>query len=349
MKRWLAPLAEGFGCAVKLREGLYRRGWVQPRRLRQPVISVGNLSVGGTGKTPIVILIAEILLKNGLQPSILTRGYCRQSKGLLMIEPRGQRQPDARQFGDESALMGRRLPNVPILVSANRFHSGLLAEERFGVMAHLLDDGFQHWALARNLDLVLIDCTQPPSKDALLPAGRLREPVSALRRAHGVILTRTELADSSEAERLVQQVNPTAVVFHSAVRITDVIDAASGKSNPVTALQGRPVLAFCGLGNAGSFFASLRRWSFNLAGEIAFRDHHVYSHRDMAEIFRLAEKRGAAACVTTEKDFMNLQRVALEPGCLPIFYCVIQAQIREAKEFEEMLLGAIRRGVERNL
>ncbi len=349
MNRWLRPLAPEFGCAVKLRERLYRRGWITTRRLQRPVISVGNLSVGGTGKTPIVILIAEILLKNGLRPSILTRGYRRQSRGAMVIEPGDDRQVDARQFGDEGALMGRKLPRVPILISANRFHSGIQAEERFGVNVHILDDGFQHWALARDVDLVVIDSTQLPSKDALLPAGRLREPISALRRASGIILTRTELADPRPAEQLAHEANPSSPLFHSTTELTQLIEAASGKSHHPSFFNRKTVFAFCGLGNAGSFFASLRRWNFSLAGEKAFPDHHVYSRFDISEIGRVAAGSGAEACVTTEKDFMNLPPAAGDQSPLPIFYCTIRAQIREETEFEEMLLMAARYGKEQNL
>ncbi len=342
MNRWLTPLATGFGGAVKLREQAYSGGWMRARRLKRPVISVGNLTVGGTGKTPIVVLVAELLIKNGLRPSILTRGYGRRSHALMTIEPADRRQADPRQVGDEPALMAQKLPETPILVSRERFCAGTIAEEMFGVNAHILDDGFQHWALARDLDIVLMDLTQPLGNDALLPAGRLREPISALRRAGALLLTRAELTDGLPAERLARQMNPVAPIFHSTLKLAALSEVATKRVLAPSALEGKPVFAFCGLGNPTSFFASLHHWGFKVAGQKTFRDHHIYSERGLMAVSRMAVEAKAEACVTTEKDAMNFPGGAAERSPLPIFCCAIRAEVREAACFEGLLLRVAR-------
>ncbi len=276
MNRILSPLAVGFKLGIILRRAAYRRGWFETHRLNRPVVSVGNLTVGGTGKTPLVAFIARRLLRRGWKPAILTRGYGRRpSSEIIWLEPRLRRAPSAREVGDEPALLARTVPEVPIVVGVDRTKSGRLAEERFDVDVHLLDDGFQHAALARDIDLVLLDVTQDFSDGALLPVGRLREPCSALERAHVVVLTRIELGDPRPLENRVAEINPQARIFHAATRLCGLVDLESGRALAAEALQGKPVFAFCGIGNPKAFTADLRRWGFSVVAGLAFRDHHV--------------------------------------------------------------------------
>ncbi|HEV2248093.1 MAG TPA: tetraacyldisaccharide 4'-kinase, partial [Terriglobia bacterium] len=231
MNRSLLPLAALYGLGARLRRRAFERGWLKPRRLSRPVISVGNLTVGGSGKTPLVALVCEILLRHGYKPAILTRGYRRERAAeLIALEPQSQTAPDARTVGDEPALLARILPQVPIVVCADRFRAGQFAEERFGVDVHILDDGFQHLSLARDVDLVAIDVTQNVLHDAVLPAGRLREPVGALSRADLVVLTRTEIRNAASIERQVRQVNASAPIFACETRLQSLIEAQSGKA-----------------------------------------------------------------------------------------------------------------------
>jgi tetraacyldisaccharide 4'-kinase len=342
MNRSLMPLAGLYGAGARLRRKAFQQGWLKSRRLTRPVISVGNLTIGGSGKTPLVAQVAEILLRNGHKPAILTRGYRRErGPDLIALEPKPKRNPDARTAGDEPALLARALPQVPIVICANRFRAGRLAEERFGVDVHILDDGFQHLALERDVDLVTVDVTQDVLHDAVLPAGRLREPVSALARADVIVLTRVEIQDPGPTEKLVKEINSSAPIFRCGTGLRGLIDAGSGDAIEAATYRGRPVCAFCAIGNPLAFFSNLRRWGFNPVAEVAFRDHHVYTTEDVQRMNRAAREKGAGAFLTTEKDLMNLQP-QLEFR-LPVLACAIRAEISEAEKFEQVLLAGIER------
>jgi tetraacyldisaccharide 4'-kinase len=336
----LTPLALGFRLGVALRGTAYRHGWCKTRRLNRPVVSVGNLTIGGAGKTPLVRFIAERLLSRGWNPSILTRGYGRaRGAEMVVLEPGPERRVDARQAGDEPALLAQALPKVPIVICANRFQAGHVAEERFAVDVHLLDDGFQHRALARDADIVVLDVTQEFSDWALLPAGRLREPCSALERAHLAVLTRTELGDAPALEERVRRINPRASVFLSTTALRGFVDAQSGGPFPVQDLRGEPLCAFCGIGNPGAFFADVPHWGFSVVAKEVFPDHHFYSPSDFQRLAARAREAGATALLTTEKDVANFP-----PGwsCeIPVAVCVSEIEIREAEAFEDALLGRL--------
>jgi len=337
---FLKPLSAVFGAGVTLRHAAYRHGWLKTRRLHRPVISVGNLSVGGTGKTPLVILIAKTLLASGHRPCILTRGYRRRrGKRLIVLEPGAGRRADPREVGDEPALLARALPDVAIIVCRNRFRAGLLAERRFQPTVYLLDDGFQHLALARDLDIVLLDVTRPPSDLALLPAGRAREPFRALRRAHWVILTRAEVGEAAEWQARIQALHPCPRVLRCSTTLAGLVEAGSGRLEPQANLRSKKVAAFCGVGNSAAFFADLRLWGFEVAAESIFRDHHVYSRRDLKRLSALAQLAGSDAFLTTEKDLMNLPADWKAP--LPLYACCIGMEIEEKMEFEPALRAAL--------
>jgi len=336
----LEPLSSIFLKAVKLRQAAYRRGWVKTRRLNRPVISVGNLSVGGTGKTPMAILMARSLLAGGHRPCILTRGYGRRGgHGPIVLDPDSGLIFDPRKVGDEPAALSRALPNVPIIVSADRFRAGKIGEQDFRATVHLLDDGFQHLALHRDLDVVLLDVTRSRSDLTVLPAGRLREPFSALQRARWVILTRTELGDASELKTRVQTVNPQVRIFRSSNKFTGLVEARSRSAEPVEDVLRRKIWAFCGIGNPAAFFADLRTWGFQVAGERVFPDHHVYGRPDLNNISALSRSLGAEAILTTEKDLMNLPPDWNAP--VPLFACCIESEIEEKAAFEQELLAAV--------
>ncbi len=331
------PLAGLFRIGVALRHAGYNHGWLKSRRLCRPVVSVGNLTVGGTGKTPLVANIAKMLLRNGLKPSILTRGYGRRNNaGLIVIKPGEGDKVRAQEVGDEPALLSRMLPEIPIVLSADRFRAGQLAEAQFHVDAHILDDGFQHLALARNLDLVVLDATQPISNWRLLPAGRQREPLSALRRAQMVVITRTDSADPKDLEELVTKVSPHTRVFRSQTVLRGWTDAWSGEPVALAKIQVQKLAAFCGIGNPKAFFADLRRWGLDLVAEDAFPDHHVYTEGEIQQLTANARKNGATALLTTQKDAVKFSR-DWKPQ-LPILSCEIEAQILNAGEFERALM-----------
>jgi tetraacyldisaccharide 4'-kinase len=326
---------------MTFRDSAYARGWLKTRRLDRPVVCVGNLSVGGTGKTPLVMLIAQFLSQRGWNPAILTRGYGRRGGArTVVLAPDTGRSPDPREVGDEPALLARALPQVPIIVCADRYRGGRRAEDCFHVGAHLLDDGFQHRALERDVDVVALDTTQELSDQALLPVGRLREPPAALGRAHLVVLTRVELGDPQPLERQVRRINPHAGIFHATTRLCELVDVHTGRTYPPSAFQGEPVEAFCGIGNPRAFFADLREWGFSVTGEHSFRDHYVYAVADREALKALARRSHAAALVTTEKDAMNLRPLNRATE-MPILACVIRTEVLEQRAFEEALLARL--------
>ena len=334
---WL-PFCAAFRLGVALRHAGYERGWLKTRRLARPVVSVGNLTMGGTGKTPLVACIANLLLRRGWKPSILTRGYGRASEEPMIVLPPGTRRcPDAREIGDEPALLGHLLPQVPLVICADRFRGGQAAEERFAVDAHILDDGFQHLSLARDVDVVALDATQPLSDRLLLPAGRQREPLSALRRAHMVVITRTECADPKPLEALVLKIHPAARIFHCRTELVGWIDVANGETVPTEQVRAQRAAAFCAIGNPQAFFADLRRWGFSLIAEDAFPDHHVYTGEEIERLVEDARRKGASALLTTRKDAVKFSLAGAPP--LPILAGEIQAQISAAEDFERTLLG----------
>jgi tetraacyldisaccharide 4'-kinase len=272
------PLAHIFGVGVWARNALYDRDMLPHRRLEGPVISVGNLSVGGSGKTPFVILLGQLLKARGMRLDILSRGYGRRTRGVLLVDPGGS----SRDFGDEPLLMARRL-EVPVVVGEDRYQAGCLAEARFGSQLHLLDDGFQHRALARDFDIVLV--TPEDVRDRLLPAGRLREPLSSLRRADAVVLASGASAGAFPLDG------------KTVWRVRRGILSNNIPASPVV---------FCGIARPQSFLLQLRKAGIEPVAEAVFGDHHAYSDRDIHDLLELRRQSEAGGFVTTEKDAINL-------------------------------------------
>ena len=271
-------LSSLFGLGVRARNALYDRGLARAQRLSGPVVSIGNLSVGGSGKTPFVLLLGELLKARGLKFDILSRGYGRKTRGVALVEPPGS----PHDFGDEPLLLARRL-NVPVIVGEARHAAGIFAEQKFGPQLHLLDDGFQHRSLARDFDIVLV--TPEDARDRLLPAGRLRESLTALRRADAVVLTS---GASSEAFPLEQK-----LVWRARRGIVP------------TNVPSRPVV-FCGIARPKNFVAQLRTAGIEPVAEAFYRDHHAYTEQDIRDLQNLQQRSEADGFVTTEKDAVNL-------------------------------------------
>ena len=272
------PLARIYGTGVTLRNGLYERGALKQKKLAGPVVSIGNLSVGGSGKTPFVMLLGELLKNRGIKFDVLSRGYGRQSRGVAVVDPGGS----ARDFGDEPLLIARRL-GVPVIVGEDRHQAGVLAESKFGPQLHLLDDGFQHRALARDFDIVLV--TPEDARDQLLPAGRLREPLASLGRADAVVLT-------SGASQEAFPVKDKLVW-----RVRRGISPKNVSSRPIV---------FCGIARPQNFVLQLRTAGIEATAEAFYSDHHAYTERDIRDLLALREKSEADGFVTTEKDAINL-------------------------------------------
>lgn len=306
MRAALAPL---FGAAVGARNLLYDRGVFRARRLQGPVISVGNLSVGGTGKTPFVILLGELLKARGVPFDVLSRGFGRKTYGVRIVDPGGL----PEEFGDEPLLIRRRL-DVPVVLGESRYAAGLLAEETFGPQLHLLDDGFQHRQLARDFDIVLI--TPDDVRDRLLPAGRLRENVTALHRADAVVLTLGASPDGLPLEgKLVWRARRGIVP---------------------RGIPPRPV-AFCGIARPKNFFRQLRTAGVELVGEASYHDHHRYTEQDIRELLWMAQQTEAGGFVTTEKDAVNLG--GLLAALKPLAVVPVRMKLDNATQVIEQMLS----------
>lgn len=272
------PLSAIYGGMVRARNALYDRGVLRAKRLQGAVVSVGNLSAGGSGKTPFVILLGGLLKARGIKFDVLTRGYGRRSRGVRLVDPGGLPQ----EFGDEPLLIARKL-QVPVIVGEDRYEAGRFAESRFGPQLHLLDDGFQHRAVARNFDIVLV--TPQDASDRLLPSGRLREPLHSLRRADAVVLASGASAESFPVEgKLVWRVRRGIVPQN---------------------VPPRPI-AFCGIARPQNFVLQLRAANVEPVAEAFYRDHHAYSEKDIRELLELKQRSEAGGFVSTEKDAVNL-------------------------------------------
>jgi tetraacyldisaccharide 4'-kinase len=340
VKRLLFPFSLGFRAGIELRRIAYRHGIFKTHRLNRPVVSVGNLTVGGTGKTPLVWWIAERLLDLGWSPSVLTRGYRRRIGGMIVLPPENRKSVNPRDVGDEVALLARALPKVPIVVNANRYRAGRLAEERFTVDVHLLDDGFQHWSLARAVDVVAMDVTEDPDQAALLPAGRFREPFSALKRANIIVLTRTGIANPIRHREAIAHVNPRAEIYQASLALRGLIDVRDDSVHSLEELQSRRALVFCGIGNPRAFGANLQQWGMDVIKEVAYRDHHAYGAGELHRLEKRARAQGADILVTTEKDWMNFP-AHWTPG-MPVFACSVRLEVQDAAAFEKALIQGLR-------
>lgn len=307
------PLTGIYGAASGLRNSLFDRGVLRSRRLARPVVSVGNLSAGGSGKTPFVIALGELLKARRIPFDVLSRGYRRHTRGVLEVEPDGC----AADFGDEPLLISRKL-EVPVIVGESRYQAGLLAERKFDSQLHILDDGFQHRSLARDFDIVLM--TGDEFKDELLPSGRLREPLSSLARADAVVLPSELPAD--------HRALPGKLIWRMQRQVA-LLDAPTSP------------LVFCGIARPEQFVAQLRALGIAPAAEIVFPDHHSYRRRDIDRLLAMKEKLGAGGFVTTEKDAVNLG--AFESELRPLGLASLTIALDSADDAADNILARIRK------
>lgn len=314
----LWPLSVIYGQVARLRVLLYERGIFKQKRLSRPVISVGNLTVGGTGKTPMVIWLAERLVARGLRVGILSRGY-KGSDGT----------------SDEIELMKLRLPsNVWFGVGADRFKKGKALGACVDVF--LLDDGYQHLQLGRDVNILLFDGSKKLEQQWLLPAGELREPVKEVRRADIVVITRKVEALSIEA-----QDSHRYEIFYAQTQLSGFRSREARREEKyVTELGPGPFFAFCGIGNPDAFLNDLSRWHVPVCAHAFFPDHHRYTESDMRELSRAARKVQGVGFVTTEKDWINLKAVGSTD--LPVYVAVVALSFRSEGELEASLERRLR-------
>lgn len=323
---WLAPVGSLLSGAAAVRAALYRRGVLRQARLRGPVISVGNLRVGGSGKTPIVARLARLLMEAGQPVSILSRGYGGASTSPCLVVSDGVTVlASARDAGDEPVMLARKLPGAVVAVGRRRDVVGRAVEDQFGVRAHLLDDGFQHLRLARDLDVACV--TPRDLDDRVMPAGWLREGRGALARADVVLVTR-----DGAPERAIAQIGADRAFFVSR-RVQGFFDPG-GAARPV------PARAFLlsGIARPERFAADIAAGGSEITGHEVFPDHHTFTSDELARTARRAAERGADALVTTEKDLVRIATAPLGP---PLLVLRIDVEIEDDARFRARVLDAI--------
>jgi len=341
----LWPLSVLYRGGAWMHLAAYRSGWLTRERVSVPVVSVGNLSVGGTGKTPLVAWICSLLSEQGLRSAVVSRGYKRRGGQDLIVVSRGDGKGplvDVFAAGDEPYLLAHALPDSAVVVATRRAAGARLAAEQLGVDVVVTDDGYQHHRLARDVDLLVMDATAPTDSGWVLPAGALREPLHASSRASALVLSHCDIApDTAPIEALFHRHNPTAPVFHTAVRLQAVI-LSDGREVDPSALSGEPVAAFCGIGKPHLFHQDLLRAGLEVVVFAPFSDHHWYTDDDLEALSRRARDAGATHWLTTEKDFVRLSE--LQQRSYPIGRLRIAVEVREEQQFRSFLMNALETG-----
>jgi len=340
----LAVASFPYAAAMRLRRWAYRRGVLPSRRAAIPVLSIGNVTVGGTGKTPMVAWVARQLMRIGRRPAVLLRGYKarggKSDEAELLLELLADRQHESAADSTKGQDTKARW-SVPVIVDPNRLRG---AEQAVGLGADVivLDDAFQHLRLRRNLDIVLIDATNPFGFGFVLPRGLLREGLSALRYADAVVITRSDAVAPPAIDALRQKLAALAPAasIHSAIHAPAHVVDQDGAKTPLAALAGCKVLAFCGVGNPESFFGALERAGVRLAGKCAFEDHAHYDPSRISELNLAAELAGADVLLATQKD-----RVKLNPADLakPLWTLAVEIQFTGG---QDELIARIRRAIQ---
>jgi tetraacyldisaccharide 4'-kinase len=302
---------------VEARARLYEKGLLAKHRLEHPVISIGNLTVGGTGKTPLVMLLAARLREEGFRPVVLSRGYRRQSSGVVVVSAGEAPLVRWEAAGDEPFQIARRVKGVAVVVGANRYEAGRVAEQQGLGNLFILDDGFQHQRLYRNVDLVTIDPVEWMAGEQLLPAGRWREPKEALLRAHAAIV-------QGVGTEILELPIP-------AFRVETVVEGIYRGDEPISVenLKGRDVTAFAGIAKPDRFFEALRGMGIAPTRSVRFRDHHVYTRTDV-------EGLGGEVRITTEKDALKLEGLGLD-----VLHLRISARLPELDQLISLIRARI--------
>ena len=336
------PLSGLYGVANRIRRVLYDKGLLRVHEISAPVISVGNITVGGTGKTPLVAWIAKLLARESRHVCILTRGYGRlDSHDRVIVSDGNEILASPERAGDEAYLLAEELKGCAAVISdADRVAAAHWAVENLRTDIFVLDDGFQHLRIARNLDIVTIDATNPWGNRKLLPAGILREPLSALTRADCIVVTRADAAQQlDELENELGRLSNGVPVFRSCMNLAR-LRLASGKDSSfgTDEVKRSSVAAFCAIGNPKSFFALLNREGYQLCYTRALRDHYRYVQSDLDRIERESIFKGAQALFTTAKDEVKLRSISMN---LPCYAVDIEIEIEESEAFSAVIDRAI--------
>lgn len=326
-----------YGLGMSCRTLLYRAGILKSHRIACKVVTVGNITVGGTGKTPTVCMLAQHFKQSGVRVAALCRGYRGSTTATPQIVSDGASVlASAEAAGDEAVMLSRKLPGIPVLAAADRVAAGALAVKRFAAQVAILDDGFQHLRLRRDADIVLVNATNPFGNGFLLPRGILRETPAALQRAHIVLLTKTNVSAAAVAtlRETIRRYNPGAPVFTAAYKVRGLRTALSGEDIPRAALAGRRVAALCSIGDPEGFIALIEGLHAVLIEKILFPDHHAYRHEDYRRIAELS--RQVDSIITTEKDIAKINPDMVQPDKL------IVMEIEQVVDDQERFFNALR-------
>lgn len=338
----LPPLTVAYAAVTRLRLAAYKKGLFQASQLDVPVISVGNITTGGTGKTPLVEWVSRVLAREGRKACILTRGYGRANSAHRVVVSDGLNVlADVQQSGDEPQLLAGNLKGIAsVICDSDRAAAGRWAIENLGADTLLLDDGFQHLQLGRDLNILTIDASNPWGGGHLLPYGRMREARRGISRADCVIITRTEQsADIAKLKSEIQQFTDDRPIFTSRMQTAGVRELISGQPRKLDSLP-RPLAAFCAVGNPSSFFNHLQQERLDLVHTRAFPDHHRYKQADLDSLAKEARTLGAASLVTTAKDAVKLSQFDF---ALPCQVLEIEISIDRQDTMVEMIRTAVSR------
>jgi tetraacyldisaccharide 4'-kinase len=322
----MALLSRGYLGLTTVRTWLYRTGLRRPTAVGCPVISIGNLTVGGTGKTPAVEMAVRTLTRLGYAPVVVSRGYRRRSRGVQVVADAASIRLEPEEAGDEPFLLARRLPGIPVVVGANRAEAIRAAQDRFGITAAVLDDGFQHRTVEKDLEIVMARARNPWGNGRLLPSGPLREPLTALARAHVVVAAgATTIEDAGEVVAAVERYAPGCPVLAARYVPVECWEAQRVRPVPLERLRGARLVAFAGIASPSAFRGTLDELGARVEAAIAFRDHHWYDERDLAALEARAEVSGIDGLVTTEKDWVRLR--ALRPCRRPLYVVSVRLDL----------------------
>jgi tetraacyldisaccharide 4'-kinase len=327
LRFFMGVAATGYSLVVRLHNFLYSKRWLEIHTADVPVISIGNITAGGTGKTPLVIWICRFLQNKNVPCAILTRGY------------------KARGTTDEPAIFAESCPQAKVIVNPNRAEAAGEAVDKFGAKALIMDDGFQHRRLHRDLDIVTVDATCPFGYGKLLPAGLLREPVVFLRRADAAVLTRCDQISESELsliEKKLQLINPDMVIAKS-IHNPICAKTVTGEKSTIEQLKGKKIFAFCGIGNPDAFLNTIRNTGANLVGSKIYNDHHRYTDSDIDDIHNQANRLGADLVLSTQKDHTHYATFAAQYE-IPFAYLAVEIKFIAGEDKLKQLIKDVLAG-----
>ncbi len=336
--------ALGYRLAVWFRNRLYDYHVLKAHKAGVPVVCVGNLTTGGTGKTPLVIWLVRLLMQKGLRVAVLTRGYKSHKDDRRVYHDK--KANDSHATDDEPAELAAACPGLPVIVNPDRVAGAAQAIADHKAQILVMDDGFQHRRLARDLDIVTIDATSPFGYGRLLPAGLLREPMAGLGRAGVVVLTRCDLVSEyalAQIEAQVLQVNPDLPITRS-IHAPVSVHHADGFSSNLEGLRGKKVFACCGLGNPASFLRTVEACGCQLLGSRTFNDHHTYTDRDLADLHERARSFGAELLLTSQKDWTKIARLPLPQNPPLLAYLAVELRFTAGGESLTALIDRVQAG-----